>query len=375
MRTHGRFEWIRLPEFCLLLILVVSTEMLSAQKNGPFSPRELKKLSVEELMNIEVTSVSKSPEKLTEVASAIQVITNEDIRRSTVTRLPEALSLAPNLQVAQSNSHDWGITARGFNGAPFANNTLADKLLVLIDGRSVYTPLFGGVFWDAQNVLLEDVDRIEVVSGPGGTLWGANAVNGVINIISKNARETQGWYASAAGGSFLRDYAGVRYGGHVDTNFFFRVYGQRFDQNSTTWIDSTESHDAWHMTQGGFRMDYVPGNSNTFSFQGDFYGGMADTGNTIINGQDVLGKWTHRFSENANLSLQVYFDRTWRDLTASDFSEQLSTYDIDLQHHFPIGSNNQVLWGAGYRMMNDEVENSISLTFTPAERRLQLFNG
>ena len=143
-------------------------------------------------MNLEVTSVSKTPEKLTEVASGIQVLTNEDIDRSATTRLPEALRLAPNLQVAQTNAHDWAVTARGFNGAPLANSTLANKLLVMIDGRTVYTPLVGGVFWDAQNVLLEDLDRIEVVSGPGGTLWGANAVNGVINVMSKNAKETHG---------------------------------------------------------------------------------------------------------------------------------------------------------------------------------------
>ncbi|MEO6758099.1 MAG: Plug domain-containing protein, partial [Saprospiraceae bacterium] len=158
------------PAFLLgLLVLVFSPAGLAAQPNARLSPAVLKKMSVEELMNIEVTSVSRSPEKLTEVASAIQVLTGEDIRRSGATRLPEALRLAPNLQVGQSNSHDWAVTARGFNGAPLLTNTLSDKLLVMTDGRSVYTPLFGGVFWDVQNVLLEDLDRIEVVSGPGGT--------------------------------------------------------------------------------------------------------------------------------------------------------------------------------------------------------------
>src|SRR5213075_2948500 len=181
-------------------------------------PGELKKLSLEELLNIEVTSVSRRPEKLSETASAIQVITSEEIHRSGVTSLPEALRLAPNLQVAQVDSRQWAISARGFN------NTLANKLLVMIDGRAVYTPLYAGVFWDVQNVLLEDVDRIEVVSGPGGTLWGANAVNGVINIVTKSARDTQGLLVTGGGGTLLRDFGALRYGGAVGTNFFYRIY-------------------------------------------------------------------------------------------------------------------------------------------------------
>src|SRR5579871_102753 len=151
----------------------------------------LKRMSVEELLNVQVTSVSRQPEKLTQTASAIQVITGEDIRRSGATTLSEALRLASNLLVAQSTSGNWAISARGFNGFPVTTTTLSDKLLVMIDGRTVYSPLFGGVFWDVQNVLLEDVDRIEVISGPGGTLWGANAVNGVINIITKRAKDTR----------------------------------------------------------------------------------------------------------------------------------------------------------------------------------------
>src|SRR6185503_2537412 len=178
----------------IVLVLGAFTGGALAQGSAAATPGELKKLSLEQLLNIEVTSVSRRPEKLLETASAIQVITQEDIRRSGVTSLPEALRLAPNLQVAQVNSHDWAISARGFN------NTLANKLLVMIDGRSVYTPLDAGVFWDVQNVLLEDVDRIEVVSGPGGTLWGANAVNGVINIVTKSARDTQGLLIEGGGG-------------------------------------------------------------------------------------------------------------------------------------------------------------------------------
>src|SRR5882672_10633852 len=183
----------RFTSVVLGLAIFVSNAIGQTQESL-LPPSVLKKLSVEELMNIEVTSVSKRPEKLSEAASAIQVITQEDIRRSGASLIPEALRLADNLEVAQKNSHDWGISARGFN------TELANKLLVMMDGRTVYTPLYSGVFWDVQDYLLEDLDRIEVISGPGGTLWGANAVNGVINIITKNAKDTQGFFAEAGGG-------------------------------------------------------------------------------------------------------------------------------------------------------------------------------
>src|SRR5688572_29840948 len=187
---------------------------------------ELKKLSLEELMEIKVTSVSKRPEKVSEVASAIQVITGEDIRRSGATSIPEALRLASNLQVAQVDARQWAISARGFNA------TTANKLLVLIDGRTVYTPLYAGVFWDVQDTLLEDIDQIEVISGPGATLWGANAVNGVINVMTKRSRDTQGLLLQGGGGTELRYFGGLRYGGMMTSNLHYRVYGKYFDRDS-----------------------------------------------------------------------------------------------------------------------------------------------
>src|SRR3982074_679258 len=210
---------------------------------------DLKQLNVEELMNVQVTSVSRHPEKLIEAPSAIQVITQEDIRRSGATSIPEALRLADNLQVAQKNSHDWAISARGFNAA------LANKLLVMIDGRTVYTPLYSGVFWDAQDYLLEDIDRIEVISGPGGTLWGANAVNGVINIITRSAADSQGLYAEGGGGTQLRGLAGARYGGMLAHNVSFRVSGKYFDRDDEVLPDGSRAGDSWHRVQGGFRLD------------------------------------------------------------------------------------------------------------------------
>ena len=338
---------------------------------------ELKQLRLEELMELEVTSVSRYPERLSETASAIQVLTNDDIHRSAANSLPEALRLASNLQVAQVNAHDWAITARGFNGAPLANNSLADKLLVMIDGRSVYTPLFGGVFWDAQNVVLEDLDRIEVVSGPGGTLWGANAVNGVINVISKSARDTQGLFVTGGGGSFWQDFGGVRYGASIHSNLFFRVYGQRFDHNSTELPNGDDAFDDWDMTQGGFRADWYASDVDTVTLQGDAYGGNERTmmDDRTLDGQNVLARWTRWISEESEFRIQMYFDRTWRNLRAPTFfTEDLKTYDFDFQHRIPFGRRHNVIWGGGYRLMVEKLHNTPSLSFSPEDRDMHLFN-
>src|SRR6059036_1155264 len=235
--------------------------------DSSLSAEALKKLSIEQLMNLQVTSVSKRPEQLSQTASAIQVITQEDIRRSGATSLPEALRLASNLQVAQVDSRQWAISARGFT------STAANKMQVLIDGRTVYTPLFSGVFWDVQDTLLEDIDRIEVISGPGATLWGANAVNGVINIITKSAKETQGLFLEGGGGTELRGFGGVRYGGELTTNLHYRVYGKYFDRDSTVNPNGTDGTNDWYMGQGGFRLDWDATEVNLLTLQGDLYGG------------------------------------------------------------------------------------------------------
>ncbi len=365
---QGRF-W-----FAVVCLSFGMGTFVSAQTILP-AVSELKKLSVEELMNIEVTSVSKAPEKLTEVASAIQVITGDDIRRSTASILPEALRLASNLHVGKTNSHDWAIASRGFNGATLSNNTLSNKLLVMIDGRSVYTPLFGGVFWDVQNMMLQDVDRIEVVSGPGGTLWGANAVNGVINIMSKTARETQGLYASATIGTLLENHFAVRYGARLDSNLYMRVYGQRFSQGATRLRTGTSADDQWNMSQGGFRLDYFASAKNTLSVQGNLYGGLEEVPTSSEqNGQNLTAKWVHTYSDHSELVLQAYYDRTWKNLKRAFFRDQLNTYDIDVQHRFRLNRRNTILWGVGYRYMDDDVRNAPSISFIPAEKALTLVN-
>ncbi len=356
-----------------LVIFIACSHASAAGTNEFKSPSELKQLSLEELTNQEVAIVTRRPEKVSKSPSAVQVITAQDIQRSGASSLPEALRLAPNLEVAQINSHNWAITARGFNqpgGTP-------NKLLVMIDGRTVYTPLFAGVFWDIQNVLLDDIDRIEVVSGPGGTLWGANAVNGVINIVRKSARETQGLLVEGAGGSFLQDLGAIRYGGNAGSNFFFRVYGQRFDRNSTVLPNGADGTNAWDMTQGGFRMDWYSSEANTVTFQSDIYSGSEEQpapGDVTLDGENVLGRWTHQLYEGSDLSVQTYFDRTWRHVPTV-FAEDLKTYDLDFQYRFPIGERHSFVWGGGYRLMQDSVRNSPVLAFLPADKNLQVFSG
>lgn len=322
-------------------------------------------------MDIEVTSVSRRPEKLAEAASAIQVITGEEIRRSGATSLPEALRLATNLQVAQVNSSQWAISARGFN------NVLANKLLVLIDGRTVYTPLYAGVFWDVQNPPLEDVDRIEVISGPGGTLWGANAINGVINIITKSAKDTPGWSLTGGGGTELQGVGSVRYGGQLSSSLSYRVYGTMFGRGSTVLLSGADAKDDWTMGQGGVRLDWGSAARNRFSLQSDVYDGRPDPDGgapVVAKGSNVIGRWAHVISERSDFQLQLYYDRTWRDFR-NGFTEDLATYDIDWQHRFQVGARQEVIWGLGSRLMDHQTENLPLFAFQPAHRFLHLYSG
>src|SRR5438132_6055385 len=237
------------------------------QPDSSASAEALKKLSIEQLMNLEVTSVSRRPERLAQAASAIQVITQADIRRSGASSLPEALRLATNLQVAQVNSRDWAISARGFN------STTANKLLVLIDGRTVYTPLYSGVFWDVQDVPLSDIDRIEVISGPGATLWGANAVNGVINVITKDAKSTPGLLLSTGAGTELRGLGTARYGGALGSRVRYRIYGSGFARDPSALPSGQDAVDDWRFGQGGVHLDWDASPSDRGVLQGAPYDG------------------------------------------------------------------------------------------------------
>ena len=370
---------------CLCASMVLAVIMPFAVVADEVSTSDLKNLSVEDLMNIEVTSVARHPEKLRNAASAIQVITQEDIRRSGATSIPEALRLADNLQVAQKNSHDWAISARGFN------TDLANKLLVMIDGRTVYTPLYSGVFWDVQDYLLEDIDRIEVISGPGGALWGANAVNGVINIITKSAKDTQGVYAEAGGGSQPQDFTGLRYGGALDADTAFRVYGKYFNRGAEVLANGDSASDSWRQGRAGFRMDSEPSADDRLTLQGDYYDGRENeqTGGTVANsGANILGRWTRTVSSESDFSLQGYIDQTHfsdpvAPLTVSglQFSpagtlyDDLTTYDVDFQHRFSLGPLGRVVWGLGYRRTHDAVIEAPALGFFPAVLNQNLYSG
>jgi iron complex outermembrane receptor protein len=365
---------IRRNWFISALILYGCAASL-VQADNASSIGELKQLNVEDLMNVEVTSVSRHPEKLLGTASAIQVITQEDIRRSGATSIPEALRLADNLQVAQKNSHDWAISARGFNTA------LANKLLVMIDGRTVYTPLYSGVFWDVQDYVLADIDRIEVISGPGGTLWGANAVNGVINIITKSAKDTQGLYAQAGGGSSPQDFADVRYGGALNPDTQYRVYGKYFDRPSEALFNADSAADSWRQGRGGFRVDSDASGIDKLTLQGDVYEGHEDEqagGTSDTSGENILGRWSRRFSDTSDLNLQSYIDRTYISnpvaplvLNGLQFAgagllqDDLTTYDVDFQHRFRIGAANGIVWGWGFRYTHDVVSNAPAIAFLP----------
>lgn len=332
----------------------------------------LKKLSLEELANVQVTTVSRKEQRASEAAAAVFVITEEDIRRSGARSIPEALRLAPNLQVARANSRTWAISARGFT-APFAN-----KLLVLIDGRSVYSPLFSGVFWDAQDTLLEDVERIEVISGPGATMWGANAVNGVINIITKSARDTRGILGTAGGGTEERFLTGLRYGGNRGEDINFRIYAKYFDRGASLQPSGESAGDAWHSMQGGGRLDWMSARRGAFTLQGDVYtgdGGQLEAADIRQAGGNLLTRWTRTFAANERAQVQAYYDRTHQ-FVPGEFGDDLHTFDVDAQYERDVGARHHAMAGAGWRYSRDQVRNLPgSIAFLPAELDRRLFSA
>jgi iron complex outermembrane receptor protein len=343
-------------------------------------------MSLEQLMNVQVTSVSRRPQRLIQAAAAIQVITADDIRRFGATSLPEALRLADNLEVAQINAHDWAISARGFNA------DLANKLLVLIDGRAVYTPLYGGVLWNVQDYPLSDIDRIEVISGPGGTLWGANAVNGVINIITKPARETQGLHAEAAGGNKLDDQEVLRYGAEPAAGLYVRAYGQYTGRGDEVTTSGARGLDAWQIGRGGFRLDDDARLSDRLTLQGDFYDGVEDAGGVgeeKLSGGNILGRWTHLAPNGSSMSLQIYYDHTYLSqpypaspakppyytgFPATALSDTLNTDDAQFQYQFTVGLRQQLIWGLEYRA-TQELDEGLFVSFLPPHLDQNLYSG
>ncbi len=341
-------------------------------------------LDIDQLINLTVTSVGKKEQSLASAPAAVFVLTQEDIHRSGVTTIPEALRMVPGLEVARLDGHNWAISSRGFN------DLFANKLLVMVDGRSVYTPLFSGVYWDVQDTVMEDLDRIEVVRGPGGALWGANAVNGVINIISKSAKQTQGGLVSGGGGTEETAFGSMRYGGKLGENTWYRVFGKYSNRDNSALPNGDEANDRSQMARGGFRVDWEPAAPNRITFQGDFYGGWMDQLFTLptltspfveqyprvvhVWGADVLGRWTHDFSDGNQLQVQSYYDHTHRD--AGIFAEDRDTFDVDAQHRFALGGRNELVWGLGYRLTSDHVaKESFTISFEDDRRADQLFSA
>lgn len=335
------------------------------------SEGDLSRLSLEELGQIEVTSVSRRPEAVAVAPASVYVITNDDIHRSGALSLPEALRLAPNLNVNRVDSLDYSISARGF-----ASQEAAQKLLVMIDGRSIYSTLLSGVFWDQNHVLLDDVDRIEVVSGPGGALWGANAVNGVVSITSRSAFDTLGLLASAAAGTLDNDLR-LRYGAKLGANGAFRAYATGVLRGDLKRADGSGADNGWRSGQVGFRFDWRAA-ADTVTVQGDIYDGSIDESASVpagyIRGANMLGRWTHQFGSAGRLEIQAYYDRVRRE--ASLLNNAVDTYDLQAQHTFSVGSRHQIVWGGGYRMTDDAFQPVIGpQPLDPAARRVSIFNG
>ena len=346
-------------------------------------PRDFMNLNIEELMRINVTSVSKKEEKLINTSAAVFVITQEDIRRSGVTSIPEALRMAPGLQVARMDSNKWAITSRGFN------SRFANKLLVLIDGRSVYTPLFSGTFWEVQDTLLENIERIEVIRGPGGALWGANAVNGVINIITKDSYKTEGAYVSAGGGTEETGFAEARFGGSVHEDWAYRFYIKGFSRDTGDVKDGSE-HDDWRMARGGFRTDFTSLDDSRLTLQGEYYRGEAgqraflpdfslptfiriEDEDVLLSGGNILFRWTKAIRNPSDFVLQMYYDRTERDEFL--YQENRDTFDFDVQYRFPFLNLHDIMMGFGYRLTADSISVSKPASISRESQHDQLFSA
>ncbi len=352
------------------------------EKNPDEALTYLKNLSIEQLASLEITTVSKTEERLSDADAAVFVITSEDIRRGGFTSIPEILRMVPGLQVAQIDGNKWAISSRGFNA------WFADKLLVLIDGRSVYSPLFSGVYWDIQDTLLDDIDRIEVIRGPGATLWGANAVNGVINIITKRAKDTQGGLVNAGGGNIEQGFGSIRYGGKIGENGWYRAFAKYFNRGPFKLRNGHDAHDDWDLGHAGFRMDLEPSPKTDLTLQGDIYTGKTyelvqfsplgrsnfyGTQKTDLVGGNIIGRWSKRISSSSNMRFQWYYDRTERD--ANYVKEAVDTLDLDFQHSFQAFERNNVIWGLGYRLIHDNLPQTEIFYFRPKSRIDNLFSA
>ncbi len=375
-------HWIGLLFLALLLFFQILMVGTLAWPMGRSMPDDLTEMSIEDLMAIEVTTVSRKSQHLSQTTAAVFVITQEDIRRSGVTNIAQALRMVPGLQVARIDANKWAISSRGFNGQ-FAN-----KLLVLMDGRSVYTPLYSGVLWDVQDTLLEDIVRIEVIRGPGAALWGANAVNGVINVITKTAIETQGGLASFGLGTEEKYFGGIRYGGTIGESAFYRAYAKYFKRDGALNAVGDDVPDQWHISRGGGRIDWDIAHKEQLTLQGDYYDGKAGyrlfsktpfppytwdlDEDALISGGNILGRWQHSFSGKSDFTLQAYYDITKR--KSQLIAETRDTFDLDFQHRFGLSERQELIWGLGYRLTRADIKNQPIVSYTHPDREDELFS-
>lgn len=348
------------------------------EASPPGAASDLTSLSLERLMEIEVTSVSKRPERLSEAAAAIFVLTQDDIRRSGMTSVPEVLRLVPGLDVAQSDANHWAVSSRG------SNDVYSSKLLVLVDGRSIYTPMFAGVFWDVVDVPLEDIERIEVIRGPGGALWGANAVNGVINIITKPAASTQGLMVSASSGTRAPGDLTVRYGGRLSDTASYRVFVTAKAQDGLETASGAAAGDPSSQAHAGFRIDWSPSPADSVGLDGEVYtqrtrGLLTLPGASVAQpvvehdgGGHALVNWRHTISSDSDVSLQAYFDRTqFEEYTGA---MQIRTYDIEFKYHTVLRGRHDVVWGGGYRDIAYTSASSPITSLSPSSGRFRVGN-
>lgn len=343
-------------------------------------------LSLEQLLQIQVSSVSKTEEPLGGAPAAIYAITSADIERSGVTNIPDALRLVPGVEVARADSNSWAISIRGFN------SELANKLLVLVDGRTIYNPVFGGVLWEAHDLMLENIERIEVIRGPGGTLWGANAVNGVINITTKHSRETQNTLVSALYGNEEKGTVSARHGGTMGEAATYRVYAKGFKQDSALKAQSNpsapraENYDEWDGFRTGFRLDW----DDQFTLQGDAYRvntqqlrpyysyvtprALNLEQNLVYEGINISGRWKKENDNGSRLALQTYVDWAKRD-EPYNFVDDRTTLDLELQYNFAPSPRHEIITGAGFRLLSYDKEGNENVSFSPANSSDNIYNA
>ena len=382
MSSAGRAYSVKILVSGWGILASLSTALVAQAPDS--SVADLSTLDLEELARVRVTSAARRPETLGNSSAAITLISHEDIRRSGAANLPEALRLLPGLAVFQAGTRDWAVSTRGFH------QQSSNKMLVLIDGRVIYSPIFAGVFWEMQRVPLEDVDRIELIRGPGAALWGANAVNGVINVVTRPAGETGGGFAAATAGSNDQAQVDLRYGGGVGQRGAARAYALASTEGASDRPAGGSSADDWQFGQGGFRADFNQGN-NLFTLQGDGYVGGG--GQQLVlpapappfvslvredlegHGGNFLGRWSRRLSIRSEFALQAYADYAVRRQPSQFGRIGVTTIDFDLQHHFGLGQRHDILWGLGYRLISDEVSGAFPVAFDPSKRDINLVTG